>query len=58
MNASFSDEGEIFINGKQVDIKNPNVAIESGIGMVHQHFMLIDNFTIAQKYSVRSRSYK
>lgn len=43
-----ADEGEIFINGKQVDIKNPNVAIESGIGMVHQHFMLIDNFTIAQ----------
>lgn len=43
-----ADEGEIFINGKKVDIKNPNIAIESGIGMVHQHFMLVENFTIAQ----------
>ncbi|HBD00759.1 MAG TPA: heme ABC transporter ATP-binding protein, partial [Lachnoclostridium sp.] len=33
-----ADEGEIFINGKKVDIKNPNVAIANGIGMVHQHF--------------------
>ncbi len=43
-----ADEGEIFLNGKKVDIKNPNVAIENGIGMVHQHFMLVENFTIAQ----------
>ena len=43
-----ADEGEIYINGKKVDVKNPNVAIEHGIGMVHQHFMLVENFTIAQ----------
>lgn len=43
-----AEEGEIFINGKKVDIKNPNVAIENGIGMVHQHFMLVENFTIAE----------
>lgn len=43
-----ADEGEIFLSGKKVDIKNPNVAIEHGIGMVHQHFMLVENFTIAQ----------
>ena len=43
-----ADEGEIFLNGKKVDIKNPNIAIENGIGMVHQHFMLVENFTIAQ----------
>lgn len=40
--------GEILINGKVIDIKNPNVAIEKNIGMVHQHFMLVDNFSIIQ----------
>lgn len=40
--------GEIYINGDLVDVKNPNVAIDHGIGMVHQHFMLVDNFTVAQ----------
>ena len=43
-----ADDGEIFLSGEKVDIKNPNIAIENGIGMVHQHFMLVDNFTIAQ----------
>ena len=38
-----ADEGEIFINGEKVDIKNPNVAIGHGIGMVHQHFMLVED---------------
>ncbi|PAB60799.1 heme ABC transporter ATP-binding protein [Anaeromicrobium sediminis] len=40
--------GEIHINGKYVDIKNPNIAIENGIGMVHQHFMLVKPFTVAE----------
>ena len=40
--------GEIFINGKKVHIKDPNVAISLGIGMVHQHFMLVDPFTVAE----------
>ncbi len=40
--------GEILINGKVIDIKNPTVAIENNIGMVHQHFMLVDNFSIIQ----------
>jgi len=40
--------GEIFINSKEVDITNPNIAIDHGIGMVHQHFMLIKPFTVAQ----------
>lgn len=43
-----ADEGMIYINGKEIDIKNPNVAIANGIGMVHQHFKLVDNFSIAQ----------
>lgn len=41
-------EGEVFLNGKHVDISNPNDAIAQGIGMVHQHFMLVDNFTVTE----------
>lgn len=40
--------GEIHINGKLVKMDNPNVAIQNGIGMVHQHFMLVQPFTVAQ----------
>ncbi|BCN32254.1 ABC transporter ATP-binding protein [Anaeromicropila herbilytica] len=43
-----SDEGEIYLEGQKVNMKNPNVAIAHGIGMVHQHFMLVDNFTVTQ----------
>ena len=43
-----ADEGETYINGKKVNIKNPTSAIENGIGMVHQHFMLVENFTVTQ----------
>lgn len=43
-----ADEGEILINGQKADIKNPNGAILRGIGMVHQHFMLVDDFTVTQ----------
>lgn len=42
------DEGEIYINGKKVNIKSPSDAISYGIGMVHQHFMLVHNFTVAE----------
>ena len=45
---SQADEGEIYIGGKKVEIKNPTAAIEHGIGMVHQHFMLVENFTVTQ----------
>lgn len=43
-----AEAGEVFLNGEKVNIKNPNIAIEHGIGMVHQHFMLVDNFTVTQ----------
>ncbi|MEQ8197542.1 MAG: ABC transporter ATP-binding protein [Clostridiaceae bacterium] len=43
-----ADKGEIYLNGKNVNIKNPGIAIENGIGMVHQHFMLVDNFTVTE----------
>ncbi len=42
------DEGEIFIRGSKVTIRNPHDAIRLGIGMVHQHFMLIPVFTVAE----------
>lgn len=42
------DEGQIIIDGKPVTITNPNIAIANGIGMVHQHFMLIDKFTVLE----------
>lgn len=42
------EEGQIFIDGKEVEIHNPNDAIAQGIGMVHQHFMLVPVFTVAE----------
>jgi ABC-type uncharacterized transport system ATPase subunit len=42
------DEGEILLKGKQADIHSPKDAIELGIGMVHQHFMLIPVLTVAE----------
>ena len=43
-----ADSGEIFVDGKKVDIRNPHDAIALGIGMVHQHFMLVDTMTVAE----------
>ena len=40
--------GSVRINGKALDISDPNVAINNGIGMVHQHFMLVEPFTVTQ----------
>ncbi|MEW5867066.1 MAG: ABC transporter ATP-binding protein [Bacillota bacterium] len=42
------DKGEIYVRGKLAEIENPNDAIRLGIGMVHQHFMLIPPFTVAE----------
>ena len=41
-------KGEIKINGQTVTIANPNVATDLKIGMVHQHFKLVDIFTVTQ----------
>ena len=41
-------EGEIRINGKKLNLSSPNVAIANGIGMVHQHFMLVPSLTVAE----------
>ncbi len=42
------DRGCIKVRGQEVKISNPNVANELGIGMVHQHFKLVDNFTVTE----------
>ena len=42
------DEGEILIDGKPVSFRGPGDGIKAGIGMVHQHFMLIPVFTVAE----------
>src|SRR5262245_27692474 len=43
-----ADEGEIRINGQPIDMESPHDAIAQGIGMVHQHFMLVDTFTVLE----------
>ncbi|MCE1174891.1 MAG: ATP-binding cassette domain-containing protein, partial [Propionibacteriales bacterium] len=40
------DEGTIAINGQAISLKSPTEAINAGIGMVFQHFMLADNLTV------------
>ncbi|TFV64211.1 UNVERIFIED_ORG: ABC transporter ATP-binding protein [Bacillus sp. AZ43] len=42
------DEGQILLDGREVHFKSPADAIAAGIGMVHQHFMLADNFTVLE----------
>ena len=39
------DSGQIFVNGQEVHISSPKDAYSLGIGMIHQHFMLVDGFT-------------
>ncbi|MCW2579331.1 MAG: hypothetical protein JWR82_932, partial [Blastococcus sp.] len=42
------DEGQILLDGREVHFRSPADAISAGIGMVHQHFMLADNFTVLE----------
>jgi len=42
------DGGQIFVNGKEVEMDSPSTAIKLGIGMVHQHFMLVPSLTVAE----------
>jgi len=46
------DEGEILIDGKRVTLHSPKDAIRAGIGMVHQHFMLVPVFTVAENVAL------
>ncbi len=40
--------GDILVNGKKIEMNNPRDAIDAGIGMVHQHFMLVQPFTVTE----------
>lgn len=53
-----AEEGEIFVNGKKEDIVNPSKAISLGIGMIHQHFMLVDIFTVAENIILGNETLK
>jgi simple sugar transport system ATP-binding protein len=52
------DEGTIEVRGRQVHFKSPRDAIELGVGMVHQHFMLADNLTVAENVILGSEPAK
>lgn len=52
------DEGEILINGEKIQVNSPTDAIKAGIGMVHQHFMLIPVFTVTENVMLGDESVK
>jgi len=52
------EEGEILLKGEPVHISSPNVAIDHGIGMVHQHFMLVPSLTVAENMVLGSEPRK
>lgn len=52
------EKGEIRVRGEKVNITNPNVANAQGIGMVHQHFMLVDTFTVTENIVLGSEPKK
>jgi len=51
-----ADSGEIRVGGQPASIKTPNDAIALGIGMVHQHFMLVDNFSVLENIILGAES--
>lgn len=51
-----ADEGEIFVNGEKVEINDPNDASALHIGMVHQHFKLVDCFTVLENIILGAES--
>ena len=51
-------DGEILINGKPVLFESPKAAIEAGIGMVHQEFMLLPGFTVTENIKLNREDTK
>jgi len=52
------DEGEIIVRGQKVDVKSPSDAIAAGVGMVHQHFMLVPVFTVTENVMLGAEDVK
>jgi general nucleoside transport system ATP-binding protein len=52
------DEGQILVDGRELSFRSPSDAIAAGIGMVHQHFMLADNFTVLENVVLGSEPTK
>jgi len=50
------DEGEILLDGKAIKINSPTDSINYGIGMIHQHFMLVENITVAENVALGLKS--
>ncbi|MGA2612189.1 MAG: ABC transporter ATP-binding protein [Spirochaetia bacterium] len=50
------DEGDIIVDGRRLDLRSPADAIRAGIGMIHQHFMLVPTLTVAQNVALGQRS--
>ena len=50
------DEGEILLNGQPANITSPSDAIRQGIGMIHQHFMLVPSLTVAENVALGLKS--
>jgi len=50
------DEGEIRLNGEAIEVESPAFAIARGIGMIHQHFMLVPPLTVAENVALGTRS--
>ncbi|MDA8266674.1 MAG: ABC transporter ATP-binding protein [Actinomycetota bacterium] len=50
------DEGKIAINGKATEISSPAAAIRQGIGMIHQHFMLVNTLTVVENIALGLKS--
>ena len=48
----YPDSGEVLVNGKPVEIRSPKDAYRLGIGMIHQHFKLIDVFTATENIAL------
>lgn len=50
------DAGQIYLNGQAVEIASPNAAIQYGIGMIHQHFMLVPQLSVVENIVLGTRS--
>ena len=51
-----ADEGEILLRGKPIDIDSPSAAIDSRVGMIHQHFMLVPTLTVCENVALGTTS--